>query len=112
MITLEVCRRIYHYKIQVKFDICNNLQNFCGVMALFQLRFCYCIYIGFCCITFARDALISLEVCRRIYHCKMQVKFDICNHPQNFGRVMALVLLSFCWCVDIGFNSITFAGMH
>ena len=26
-------------------------------------------------------SLISLEVCRRIYHCKIQVKFDIGNHP-------------------------------
>ena len=39
---------------------------------------------------FCRDAWISLEVCRRVYHCKIQVKFDIGNHLQNFGRVMAL----------------------
>ena len=61
---------------------------------------------------FCRGALISLKVCRRIYHCKIQVNFDISNHPQNFGRVMALFQHSFCCCVDIGFHSITFAGMH
>ena len=31
------------------------------------------------------DALILLKVCRRIYYCKIQVKFDIGYHPQNFG---------------------------
>ena len=45
-------------------------------------------------------------------HCKLQVKFDITNHSQNFGWVMTLFRLSFCWCVDIGFHSITFAGMR
>ena len=59
-----------------------------------------------------RDALILLKVCRRIYHCKIQVKFDISNHPQNFVWVMALFRLSFCCCIDIGFHSITLAGMH
>ena len=48
-----------------------------------------------------------------IYHYKVQAKFDICNHPQTFTRVMVLFRLSFCCCVnDIGFRSITFAGMH
>ena len=61
---------------------------------------------------FCRDALILLKVCRRIYHCKIQVRFDISNHLQNFGQVMALFGLSFCWYVDIGFCLITFAGMH
>ena len=61
---------------------------------------------------FCRDALILLKVCRRIYHYKIQVKFDISNYLQNFGWVMALFRLSFCWCVDFGFGSITFAGMH
>ena len=70
---------------------------------------------------FCRDALILLKVCRRIYHCKIQVrkiyhckiqvKFDS-NRPQNFGWVMVLFRLSFCWCVAIDFRSITFAGMH
>ena len=55
---------------------------------------------------------LVLKVCRRINHCKIQVKFDISNHLQNFGWVMALFRLSFCWCVDIGFRSLTFAWMH
>ena len=57
-------------------------------------------------------ALILLKVWRRMHHCKIQVRFDISNQPQNFGCVMALFRLSFCCCVDIGFHSITFAGMH
>ena len=44
-----------------------------------------------------------------IYYCKIQVKFDTGNHPQNF---LALFQLSFCCCIDIGFVSITFALMH
>ena len=55
---------------------------------------------------------MSSEFCSRIYHCKIQVKFDIGNHLQNFGQVMVLFQLSFCCCVDIGFKSITFAGMQ
>ena len=58
---------------------------------------------------FCRDALILLKVCRRMYHCKIQVKFDISNYPQNFNW---LFRLTFCWCVDIGFCSITIAGVH
>ena len=61
---------------------------------------------------FCRDSLILVKVCWRMYHFKIQVKFDMRNHPQNFGWVMALFRFSFCWCVDIGFCSITFAGMH
>ena len=83
-----------------------------GLWPFFRLSFCWCVDNGFRSITFDRDALILLKVCRRIYHCKMQVKFNNGNHPKNFGRVMALFQLSFCWCVDIGFHSITFAGMH
>ena len=116
LILLKVCRRIYHCKIQVKFDISNHLQNFGRVMALLWLSFCWCVvFVGMLILVsinnFCRDALILLKVCR-IYHCKIQVKFDISNHPQNFGWVMALFRLSFCWCVDIGFPSITFEGMH
>ena len=44
---------------------------------------------------FCRDALIILKVCRRIYHCKIQVRFDSGNHPQNIGQVMALFRLKF-----------------
>ena len=36
------------------------------------------------------STLISLEVCKTVYHCKIQVKFDIGNRLQNFGRVVAL----------------------
>ena len=46
---------------------------FVGVLILFPIN------------NFCRDALILLKVCRRIYHCKIQVKFDISNYPQNFG---------------------------
>ena len=61
---------------------------------------------------FCRKALILLKVCRRIYHCKIQVKFDISNHLQNFGWVMALFWPSFCWFVDTGFHLLNFAGLH
>ena len=61
---------------------------------------------------FWRDALISFKLCRTLYHCKIQVKFDIGNQSPNFGWVMALFRLSFCCCVDSGFLSITYAGMH
>ena len=152
LVLLKVCRRIYHCKIQVKFDISNYPQNSGWVMGLFRLSFCWCVDIGFRSITFAgmhwfywkfaggyiivkyrsssilviirkmlaelwptyfllmcwywfpysnfcRDELILLKVCRRIYHCKIQNKFDIGNHLQNFGQVMALLRLSFC-CWD------------
>ena len=59
-------------------------------------------------VSFERDALISSEVYRRVYYCKIHVRFNIGNHPENFARVMASV----CSCVDIGFCSVTFAGMH
>ena len=93
------------------FDIGNHPPNFGWVMALFRLSFCWCVDIGFRSIIL-QGCIDFLKVCRRIYHCIIQVKIDISNHPQNFGRVMALFRLSFCWCVDIGFRSITFAGMH
>ena len=106
LISFKLCRTLYQCKIhvQVKFDIGNHLPNFGWVMALFRLTFCWFVDLGFHSITFAGmhwfywkfDALILLKVCRRIYHCKIQVKFDIGNHPQNFGQVMALFRLSFC----------------
>ena len=37
-----------------------------------------CVDIGF--------LLYTCNFCRRIYHCKIQVKFDIDNHLQNFGH--------------------------
>ena len=112
LISFKLCRTLYHCKIQVKFDIDNHPPNLGWVMALFQLSFCWCVDNWFQINNFCRDALILLKVCRKIYHCKIQVKLDISNHPQNFGRVMALFRLRFCWCVDIGFCSINFAGMH
>ena len=61
---------------------------------------------------FCRKALILLKVCRRIYHCKIQVTFNIRNHLQSFGWVMAFFWPSFCWFVDTDFHLLTFAGMH
>ena len=93
MVLLKVCRRIYQCKIQVKFDISNHPQNFGQVMALFRQFLLVCRYL-FPINNFCRDALIFLKVCRKIYYCKLQVKFDIGNHPQNLGQVMALFRLS------------------
>ena len=73
-------------------------------------------WLSFCCSfplnNFWRDALISIKLCRTLYQRKIQVKFDIGNHPPNFGWVMALFRLNFCWYVDTAFHSITFPGMH
>ena len=89
-------------------------------MALLQLSFC-CLcplnnFWGFCCLcplnNFWRDALISFKPCTTLYYCKIQVRFDIDKHLPNFGWVRALFWLSFCWCVDTGFRSVAFAGMH
>ena len=107
-ISFRFCRTLYHYKIQVKFDIGNHPPNFSWVMALFQLSFCCSFQRN----KFLRDALISFRLRGTLYQCKIQVKFDSGNHSPNFGWVMALFRLSFCWFVDIGFWSITFAGMH
>ena len=104
LISFKFCRTLYHYKIQVRFYIGNHLPNFGWAMALFRLSFCCLFPLN----NFWRDALISFK----LYHCKIQVKFDIGNRTPNFGWVMALFGLSFCWCVDTGFQSITFAGMH
>ena len=60
--------------MQVKFAIGNRPPNVCRVMAFFDLFFVVVLI------------LISLEVCRRIYHCQIQVQFNIGNHPQNFSR--------------------------
>ena len=77
-------------------------------MTLFRLNFCCSFPLN----NFWRDALISFRCCRNLYYCKIQVKFDIGNHPPNFSWVMALFQLSYCRYVDIGFRSITFAEMH
>ena len=65
-------------------------------MALFRLNLCWCVDIGFRSITFAEMHCFLLKDCSRIYQCKIQVKFDISNHPQSFDRVMALFRLRFC----------------
>ena len=36
-------------------------------------------------LNFNISALISFKLCRTLYFCKIQVKFDIGNHPPNFG---------------------------
>ena len=81
MISFKFCRTLYHYKIQVKFDIGNHPPNFGWVMALFRLSFCC----SFPPNNFWRDAFISFKLCRTLYYCKIQVKFDIGNHAPNFG---------------------------
>ena len=96
LILLKVCRRVYHFKIQVKFDISNHSQNCGQVMALFRLSFLLVCWYSFPLNNFCRDALILLKVCRRIYHCKIQVRFGIVNNPQNVGQVMALFRLTLC----------------
>ena len=77
-------------------------------MVLFRLIFC-CLFPHN---NFWRDALISFKLCRTLYQCKIQLKLNIANQSPNCGWVIALFSLSFCWCVDIGFQLITFAGMH
>ena len=92
LISFKLCRTLYDWKVQVKFDIGNHPPNFGWVMALFRLNFCCSFPLN----NFWRDALISFKLCRTLYHCKIQVKFDIGNHPPNFGWVMALFRLNFC----------------
>ena len=55
---------------------------------------------------FCRNTLILLKVCRRIYLCKILVKFDIGNYPQNFGQVLALFRQSLLLCKIQGKDSI------
>ena len=76
-------------------------------MALFWHSFCWCVDIGFQTITSAGMHWFYWKFAGYII-----VKYRISNRLQNFGWVMALFRPSFCWCDDIGFNSITFAGMH
>ena len=97
---MKVCRRIYHCKIQVKFDIGNHPENFGQVMALFRLSFCCWgkikgkdIVSPQKLLKGCRDALISFEVCRMVYHYSTEAKFDFGNHPKNLGRIIALYLL-------------------
>ena len=86
-------------KIQVNFDIGNHPPYFGWVMALYQLS----VDVGFRSVIFAGMHWFYWKFVEGYIFCKIQVKFDISNHPQNFGYVRARFLLSFCWCVDIGF---------
>ena len=66
------------------FDIGNRPPNFGRVMALFRLNFCCWLRYWLPFNNFCRNALISLEVCRRIYHCEIHVKLNFGNHQPNF----------------------------
>ena len=88
--------------------LCHSGERIVARGPLVWLSFCHLFPLNY----FRRDTFISFKLCRTFYYCKIQFKFDIGNHLPNFGWVMALFHLSSCWCVDIGFRSITFAGMH
>ena len=36
-----------------------------------------------------------MKVCRRIYHCKIQVKFNIGDHPQILAKLLPFLDLVF-----------------
>ena len=87
---------LYTFCITIKyrsnFDVGNH-PPVCGwAIALFRLSFCCSFPLN----NFWRDSLISFKLCRTYYHCKIQVKFNIGNHPPVFVWVMALFRLSFC----------------
>ena len=96
-----------HY-ITIKYKSSLILVVICQIFAELRPFINLVFVVRFHSITF--DFIQTLQ--RTLYHCKIQVKFDIGNHMPNFGSVMALFRLGFCWCVDIGFRSITFAEMH
>ena len=106
LISFKFCKTLYNYKVQVNLDIGNHPPTFGWVMALFRLTFCCSFLLN----NFWRDALISFKLCRTLYHCKIQVKFDIGNHPPNFGlaEFWPFFYLVFVVC----FCSIIFEGMH
>ena len=108
--TFRFCRTLYHYKIQVKFDIGNHPPNFGWVMALFDLVFVVCFhsitsegmywfywkFAEWYIIVKYRSSLLLVIICQIL-------------------AVVAFFRLSFCWLVDIGFQSVTlltFEGMH
>ena len=90
LISFKLCRTLYQHKIQVTFNIGNHPPTIDWVMTLFSTKFLLVCWYWLPINNFRRDALILLKVCRRIYHCKTQVKFDISNYPQIFGWVMSL----------------------
>ena len=75
----------------------NDLSNlayatFCRLLSMTDTYGSYCPSILVSANNSCRDALILLKV---YIIGKIQVKFNIGNHPQNFGQVMALFRLSF-----------------
>ena len=66
-----------------QFDIGNHPPNFGWVMTLFRLSFCCSFPLN----NFWRVALISFKLCRTLYQRKIQVKFDIGNHPPNLAEL-------------------------
>ena len=111
LISFKLYRTLYHYKIQVKFDIDNHPPNFGWLTALFWLSICWCGDIGFRSITFAGMHWFYWKFAEGCIIVKYRSS-SILVILQNFGWIMAVFQLSFCCCVDIGFHSITFAGMH
>ena len=59
-------------------------------------------------ITFEGIYGFKFKFCRTLYHYKIQVNFDIGNHPPNFGWVSPFFNLVFV----VRFCSITFEEMH
>ena len=57
---------------------------------VFVVRVKYKVKILFSLSNFWRDALISLEVYRMVYHYSIEVKFEFGNHPKTFGPIIAL----------------------
>ena len=61
---------------------------------------------------FGRDALILLKVCRRIYHCKLQVKSIIVIIRKILAELWPFFYLVFGVVLLLVFHSINFAGKH
>ena len=54
------------------------------------------------------DALISFKLCRTLYHCKIQVQFNIGNHLPILAELWPFFDFVFVVCVCL----ISFEGMH
>ena len=80
-------------------------------MALFRLRCFWCVDIGFRSITFAGMHWFYWKFAEGYITVKYRLS-SILVIIRKILAVKALFRLTFCWCVDIGFRSITFAGMH
>ena len=112
LILLKVCRRIYHCKIQVKFNISNYLQNFGWVMVLFRLSFCLCVDTGFHSIIFAEMYWFYWKFADGYIIVKYRSSSILVIIRKILTELWPFFQLTFCWWLDIGFRSITFAGMH